>query len=210
MSHRAHALTLTPSSTCYALVAQVVTVEAGATVVGAPKGGHHYLTPKPNPWDVYQDYGHSHWEDALLFGRALVNVTVRGEGTIDGGGQLAGGNPQIGDGCKMFGIVSCESIAIEGVSLRRGGWFTLLATNVTGLRVEDVNVTAARDGLDVVGCRDVLVNNVRVEGGGDDAMVFKSDYSLGVRVSIVVCANSHACVHYATLSQSHRDQLGIG
>jgi polygalacturonase len=148
-------------------------------VIGAPKGGHHYLTPPHNPWDAYQDYGHSHWEDALFFGRALVNLTVRGAGTIDGGGQLASGNPQDGDGCKMFGLVSCEGVTIEGLSLQRGGWFTLLATNVTGLRVEGTNVTAQRDGFDVVGCRDVLVNNVRVEGGGDDAMVFKSDYSLG-------------------------------
>lgn len=116
----------------------------------------------------------------MMFGKGLVNVTVRGEGTIDGGGQLSGGNPAVGDGCKMFGLVSCEDVVVRGITMLRGGWFTMLATNVTGLYIEKVSVTAERDGLDVVGCRNVVVDNVVVEGGGDDAMVFKSDYSLGV------------------------------
>jgi len=63
--------------------------------------------------------------------------------------------------------------------MRGGGWFTILATNVTGLTLHRLHVTAQRDGFDVVGCRRVSVDQVNITGGGDDAMVFKSDYSLG-------------------------------
>jgi hypothetical protein len=79
----------------------------------------------------------------------------------------------------MWGIVSSVDIVITDLTFEQGGWFTVLATNVTGLRIERLNVTAQRDGLDIVGCRDVLINNVTVTGGGDDALVLKSDFSVG-------------------------------
>ena len=40
-------------------------------------------------------------------------------------------------------------------------------------------MAAARDGLDLVGVRNVLVQRLRVHSGGDDALALKSDYSLG-------------------------------
>ncbi len=45
---------------------------------------------------------------------------------------------------------------------------------------------ATRDGLDIVSCRHVVVEHVVIEGGGDDACVLKSDYSLG---AVVPCYN---------------------
>lgn len=79
----------------------------------------------------------------------------------------------------MWGIVSSADITLTNLTLESGGWFTLLATNVSGLRLEKLNVQAQRDGFDIVGCRDVVVNEVVIEGGGDDAVVFKSDFSVG-------------------------------
>ena len=166
------------SGTLFLVSNRVLDIAEGAVLRGADG---HFARPKSNPWDAYQDYGHSHWRDSFIVGEAVANVTLTGGGTIDGGGVLATGEPKkAGSGCRLIALKSCLDIALTGgLHLRQGGWFTLLATNVTGLLLEDLDVIAVRDGFDVVGCRNVLVQRVRVEGGGDDAMVLKSDYSLG-------------------------------
>eukprot|EP00041_Stephanoeca_diplocostata_P034694 m.1196427 g.1196427 ORF g.1196427 m.1196427 type:complete len:345 (+) comp24563_c0_seq70:827-1861(+) len=79
----------------------------------------------------------------------------------------------------MWGLESSTSIHLTQLTLEHGGWFTMLATNCSDLVITDVTVKADRDGLDIVGCRDVVVDRVSVTGGGDDAIVLKSDFSLG-------------------------------
>ena len=52
-----------------------------------------YDTAESNPYDQYQDYGHSHFHDAMIYGDGLTNIGFTGSGTIDGGGHLITGNP---------------------------------------------------------------------------------------------------------------------
>ncbi len=52
--------------------------------------------------------------------------------------------------------------------------------NVDFLEVENVRFEPTRDGLDIVSSRHVWINNIYVAGGGDDALVFKSDFALGL------------------------------
>ena len=40
----------------------------------------------------------------------------------------------------------------------------------------------ARDGIDLVGCTDILAERLSVHGGNDDAFALKSDWSLGKRI----------------------------
>ncbi|PYS69099.1 MAG: exo-poly-alpha-D-galacturonosidase, partial [Acidobacteria bacterium] len=60
----------------------------GATIVAADpkehKGG--YDEPEPNQWDMYQDFGHSHWQNSLIWGIGLENVAILGPGLINGKG----------------------------------------------------------------------------------------------------------------------------
>jgi polygalacturonase len=55
-------------------------------------------------------------------------------------------------------------MAITNLTLQRTGHFALLATNVTGLYLNDLRILPERDGLDIVSCRDVLIENIFVEG----------------------------------------------
>ena len=46
-----------------------------------------YDDPEPNEWGdlhQYQDFGHSHWHNSLLWGEGLENVSIVGPGLIDG------------------------------------------------------------------------------------------------------------------------------
>eukprot|EP00039_Didymoeca_costata_P002504 m.60629 g.60629 ORF g.60629 m.60629 type:complete len:484 (+) comp11339_c0_seq3:286-1737(+) len=152
--------------------------DAGATLIAAKDNLNVFDDPEPNPYDMYQDFGHSHWHNSLIWGVGLVNITFTGAGTIDGAGLLAS-TPPNGGGNKVFGLKSCVGITISEITLRNTGWFALLATNCSDMTITGIKLYARRDGLDIVGCRRVLVDNVIISGGGDDALALKSDYSTG-------------------------------
>ena len=63
-------------------------LDQGATIVAADpkevKGT--YDVPEPNEWDMYQDFGHSHWQNSLIWGIGLENVSILGPGMINGKG----------------------------------------------------------------------------------------------------------------------------
>jgi polygalacturonase len=63
-------------------------LDAGATILAADpeKDRGAYDPPEPNEWDMYQDFGHSHWQNSLIWGIGVENVSIDGPGLIDGRG----------------------------------------------------------------------------------------------------------------------------
>jgi polygalacturonase len=63
-------------------------LDQGATILAAdPKVAKgSYDLPEPNEWDMYQDFGHSHWRNSLIWGIGLENISILGPGLIDGKG----------------------------------------------------------------------------------------------------------------------------
>ena len=41
-----------------------------------------YDAPEPNEWEPYQDFGHTHWHNSLIWGEGLENVSIVGPGRI--------------------------------------------------------------------------------------------------------------------------------
>ena len=76
----------------------------GCTLVAASPAtdGGTYDSPEPNEWGdkQYQDFGHSHWHDSLIWGENLENVAITGfgrifgKGLVRGGGRRGGAQPQ--------------------------------------------------------------------------------------------------------------------
>jgi polygalacturonase len=72
----------------------VIHLGPGATIVAADPsregepGG--YDPAEPNPWAQYQDFGHSHWHNSLIWGEDLEDVSIRGPGRIYGRGLSRG------------------------------------------------------------------------------------------------------------------------
>ena len=48
--------------------------------------GGTYDTAEPNPHDLWQDFGHSHWRNSLIWGEDVEDVAILGPGRIDGAG----------------------------------------------------------------------------------------------------------------------------
>jgi len=60
----------------------------GATILAAEPTPDKvtYDLPEPNQWDMYQDFGHSHWQNSLIWGIGLENISIVGPGLINGQG----------------------------------------------------------------------------------------------------------------------------
>src|SRR5690242_5689724 len=71
-----------------------VYISHGATILAAdPRDGDgKYDAPEPNPADQYQDFGHSHWHNSLIWGENLENISILGPGRIWGKGLVRSGS----------------------------------------------------------------------------------------------------------------------
>ncbi|HUJ11831.1 MAG TPA: glycosyl hydrolase family 28-related protein [Verrucomicrobiae bacterium] len=69
-------------------------LDSGATLLAAdppPEGEPGgYDAPEPNAFDKYQDFGHSHWRNSLIWGEGLQNISIIGPGLIFGRGLSRG------------------------------------------------------------------------------------------------------------------------
>lgn len=79
--------------------------------------GGQYDPAEPNPWDLYQDFGHSHWCNSLIYGIGVENVSISGPGLIDGRGLTREGpgsrwKKQAGEFPLSMQGLSAEELAI--------------------------------------------------------------------------------------------------
>lgn len=63
-------------------------LDHGSVLLAATPGKHAgaYDLPEPNEWDAYQDFGHSHWKNSLIWGIGLEDISITGPGLIHGEG----------------------------------------------------------------------------------------------------------------------------
>src|ERR1035438_8868432 len=117
---------------------------ADSTKPGAATGhnGGTYDAAEPNePWDAFQDYGHSHWRNSLFVGEAIADFAILGPGLIHGKGLSRGsgrgrdyaGNysfvaEQPGVGDKAIALKNCHNVVLRDFTVLKGGHFALLAS----------------------------------------------------------------------------------
>jgi polygalacturonase len=78
-------------------------LDQGATIIAAdsPKpaettgymGGTYDAAEPRTAWDAYQDYGHNHWHNSLLWGEGISDISITGPGLIWGKGLSFGSGP---------------------------------------------------------------------------------------------------------------------
>jgi polygalacturonase len=171
-----------------------VIVAADSPLPGQATGynGGTYDAAEPNtPWEDYQDYGHNHWHNSLLWGENLTNVSITGPGLIYGKGLSFGANrdargnypiyvaEQAGVGNKAIALKNCRNVLLRDFSILKGGHFGLLLTGVDNLTIDNLTIDTDRDGMDIDCCRNVHVSNCTVNSPWDDGICPKSSYALG-------------------------------
>jgi polygalacturonase len=176
-------------------------LEQGSAIVAAdsPKpgdmtgynGGVYDAAEPKTEWDAYQDYGHNHWHNSLLWGEDIHDISITGPGLIFGKGlsfgaeRMARGNypifvaEQPGVGNKAIALKNCRNVLLRDFSMLKGGHFCLLLTGVDNLTIDNLKIDTDRDGMDIDCCQNVRVSNCTVNSPWDDGICPKSSYALG-------------------------------
>lgn len=155
----------------------------GCTLLAAEGTGYD-AAESNQPWENYQDYGHNHWHNSLIWGENLHDISISGPGLIWGKGLSRGEGPPPqaetpGIGNKTIALKNCRNVLLRDFSVLRGGHFAILATGVDNLRIDSLQIDTNRDGMDIDCCRNVHIAHCTVNSPWDDAIVLKSSYALG-------------------------------
>jgi polygalacturonase len=163
-------------------------LDQGATIVAADPASDPAQSYDPaesnKPWEDYQDYGHNHWHNSLIWGEGLNDVSILGPGLVWGKGLSRGWgagpvaeNPGVAN--KAIALKNCRNVLLRDFSISHGGHFGILATGVDNLTIDNLKIDTNRDGMDIDCCRNVRVSNCSVNSPWDDGICLKSSFALG-------------------------------
>jgi len=165
-----------------------VDLSRGSTIIAADsptdgKSPGYDLAESNAPWEAYQDYGHNHWHNSLIWGVGLENIAITGPGLIWGRGLSRGtGLPKAespGVGNKSIALKNCHNVLLRDFSILHGGHFGILATGVDNFTIDNLKIDTNRDGMDIDCCRNVRITQCSVNSPWDDGICLKSSYALG-------------------------------
>lgn len=165
---------------------QGATILAAATPYDGTSSGYDDAEPQ-GAWEPYQDFGHNHWHNSLIWGEGLHDIGIFGPGLIYGKGLSRGWDTEKalpnsnakGVGNKAIALKNCRNVTLADFSILQGGWFGVLATGVDNMTIDNVKIDTNRDGIDIDCCRNVRVSNCTVNSPWDDGICPKSSYALG-------------------------------
>src|ERR1022692_3563152 len=109
-------------------------ISQGAAIIAAdsPKpgettgymGGTYDPAEPKTAYDAYQDYGHNHWHNSLLWGDGISDFSITGPGLIWGKGLSFGagpGRPPAGAGASGEGFGPGRPAGVAGTPAAAGG-----------------------------------------------------------------------------------------
>ncbi len=149
-------------------------LDAGATLAAAPPtAAEGYDPPEPTPFDNYQDFGHSHFHNSLIWGEGLTDVAIVGPGLIDGSKGLARGSTFDADPSQV-------GSGTVGVRSRRA------TDRVPGVNVpypdprEQLRPGSGNKAIALKLCRNVTLRDFTVKAGGHFALLATGDDALTI------------------------------
>ena len=149
---------------------------------------------------------------SLIFAEGCEDISISGDGIIDGrganfhgeeGSHATPGRPFV------IRIIDCQRIHIQGITLKDSPCWMQNYLNCEDLLVEKMTVENQanynNDGIDIDGCRNVIVRNSYISSG-DDALCFKgAAQAPAENILVEHCTFFSSCnaVKLGTDSQSH-------
>jgi polygalacturonase len=132
---------------------------ADSPLPGATTGynGGTYDAAEPNTaWDAYQDYGHNHWHNSLIWGDGINDVSITGPGLIFGQGLSFGAGPGRPPGAPPANAPQRAAGAALFVRPARGN-YTLFQAEQPGV---------GNKAIALKNCRNVLFRDFSILKGG--------------------------------------------
>ncbi|WP_183579729.1 glycoside hydrolase family 28 protein [Mucilaginibacter sp. X5P1] len=155
-------------------------LDQGAVIIATKSEANGEYDPEEATVNTtYQDYGHSHFHNSLIWGEDLHDISILGPGMIWGKGLLRDSKNDSKLGNKAIALLRCRNVIIRDISILTGGWFGILATGTDNLTISNIKEDTNRDGMDIDCCKNVRVSDCFVNSPYDDGICLKSTYALG-------------------------------
>ncbi|MCR5420799.1 MAG: glycoside hydrolase family 28 protein [Lachnospiraceae bacterium] len=155
----------------------------------------------------------------FLYAADCSNITISGQGTIDGNEEIFYGNitPYHIDGSfyprvPMMFLENIKGLTIKDLTLTRSAFWTVHMIGCADVTIEELNIKnnlllANCDGIDPDHCKNVRINNCRIESA-DDCIVFKntaygSKYGACEDITVSGCSlrSTSAAIKFGTESE---------
>lgn len=135
----------------------------------------------------------------LVFAEGASDISITGEGIIDGQGDAFPGVPG-NEGITrphLIQIINCINVRIQNVSLRNSGAWMQHYLACENLHIHGISVfnhvNRNNDGIDIDGCRNVVISDVVIDTD-DDGICMKSSSAEGCEsIAIHNCVISSHC-----------------
>ncbi|MCR9099200.1 MAG: glycosyl hydrolase family 28 protein [bacterium] len=150
-------------------------ITAGDTLLGSP-----YLRDYPDMEQrTIRSYTERYSRKAFIYAESATDIALTGRGMIHGNSYAPEFKTAKHGRDKPLGmrLISCKRVNVEGLTLTSAGLWLQHYLNCEDLHIEGITAinhgNFTNDGLNVDGCRNVSIKNIRIDSH-DDALVFKS------------------------------------
>jgi polygalacturonase len=134
-------------------------LEAGAVIEAADPAQHGgaYDRPEDNGEQLYQDFGHSHWHNSLIWGEGLTQIAITGPGRIEGKGLTRNG-----PGSRWRAQSGERPLSMQGMS----------DTQVAALETDHAGMVGlGNKAIALRACRQVTLSDFTIDRGGHFAIL---------------------------------------
>lgn len=153
-------------------------LERGATIVAADPARHGgcYDPPEIGIEQLYQDFGHSHWHNSLIWGDGVRRVAILGPGGIDGAGLTRDGpgarwKKQAGERPLSMRQMSAAEIAELEPDARRmqgQGNKAIALKNARDVRIAGLTIfKGGHFAILATGCEDLVIEDCLIDSDRD-------------------------------------------
>jgi polygalacturonase len=145
-------------------------LSAGSTLLGSRD-----LNDYPRTVPGFRSYTDNYTERSLIYGENVNNVSIVGEGVIDGQGGSFKGAYKVRP--YLIRMIRCRNVTVRGITLKNSPMWVQHYLACDGVEIAGITVSSRcngnNDGLDIDCCRNVRVSDCDISSG-DDAIVLKS------------------------------------
>ena len=165
-----------------------VILAAGTPHEGTVSGGYDPAESNA-PWEQFQDFGHNHWHNSLIWGEGIHDVAILGTGADLGKGLSRGDSDADLPIDERPGAATKRSHSrIATTSFCATFRFSAPAISVSWPRAWTTSpspisrIDTNRDGMNIDCCQNVRISGCSVNSPWDDAICLKSSFALGTPV----------------------------
>jgi len=147
-------------------------IDSGATITGSTQ-----VSDYPDVHPQLRTYTDNYPQKSVFYAEGQHNIAITGKGTFEGNGLNLTWLLSQNDRPLGFRFISCTNVRYEGVTLHNSAFWMMHNCNIDTLVVKNVTINnqalGNNDGVNIDGCRHVLVDSVFADCN-DDPLVIKT------------------------------------